>query len=105
MVAGGLPSTPGDPAVAPWARPGAVAPWVEVLHAVEVETTRRRGRAPVAPPGAWRWRLTLACGHFASRPCRERKVGGPLGGTENVPAPRRVRCLACQQLARAAVGP
>lgn len=96
MVAGG------PPVVAPWKRAGAVAPWKAVLHAVEIETQRRRGRSPVPPPGAWRWRLTLECGHAASRPCRERKVGGHPGGTENVPAPRRVRCTACQHLAREA---
>lgn len=75
--------------------PAPARQWRAVTGATEVENSARRARRsnPVpAPSHGWHWRLTLACGHRETRPCRQRRSGGMV---DNVPAPRRVHCFAC----------
>lgn len=78
------------------------APWRTVEQAYERENQQRRAGsrgAVAAVPIGWHWSLVLSCGHHTRRPCRERKTEGK--GSENVPAPRRVRCDACAHIAAA----
>lgn len=78
--------------------------WRSVVGAFEVENARRRPRrgAAVPPPShGWHWRLTLDCGHRVERPCRQRRAGDEW---VNVPAPRRVRCHACEAAPGARTG-
>ena len=44
------------------------------------------------PSHGWHWRLSLACGHLARRPCRQKNAGGSW---VNCGPPKRVRCDAC----------
>lgn len=80
------------------------APLVDVLASVAVESSRRRPRrgGAVPPPShGWHWRLSLACGHLARRPCRQKNAGGSW---VNCGPPKRVRCDACGAARRAEAG-
>lgn len=59
------------------------------------------------PRGGLRWRLTLACGHTATRPITPAPVvGGMLRASRvRLMAPGKVKCRRCLLFARLGYGP